>query len=429
MRQNFVPDPISMEETERVLSLMRARTHSEGEELFLDYLSTGQWVDTKKYGPQWRRLKCASDADVDGTEFLHGLVEDGILLSIPRENGRMSTRMTASAVIAWRTRRNLTLSPVDQTCPRFFGGVLEDDIWVTSPLRTVSMVTLTCSPSSTSEEIRRIALPYGGLVLDDGGGGDIIRIMCASSRPLISTIKSMNATKTVRNTEVRRRETVDIDDAVLADLVGFYLVFTKSIIKGRLSTILSSISRDDIESQLFTWIIDAIRRFDGEAGTPFGAYLAERVKMWAHDLKRVGMDSATATQQTLAQKAKSIEGTVADKAQALGVSESKLEAAMGTSRRVFSMGKGAVRLDADTDELSSLHDRVSAPHDDTELERISTIHRGIVEAALKCAHPDDALLNVLNSLLWDEGESVDENGKELLGIMRGNEKLRRFVTC
>lgn len=393
---------------------------------FVDFLSAGQWVDPKKFGPQWRRLGCATPSDKDGSEFISRAVESGAL--IKSEHGS-SVRMVADAVIGWRRFRGLTLSHVDQSCPRFFGGVLEDDIWMSSPLRTVSMVTLTCNQSHESKDIREIALPYGGLVLDDGGSGNIIRIMCASSRPLISLIKDKKMTKTIRSTEVRRRELVDIPECILEDMVSFYLVFTKSIIKGKLSLVLANIPREFIESQLYVWICDGIRRFDESAAVPFGAYLADRVKRWAYDLARSDLDSATAAQQNLAQKAQRIEGDLSEKADALGVSEEKLSSAMGTSRRIYAMGRGALRLDSDSDDLSPLHDRISAPHDDDdENSRISMFHRVILQEALRCSDPDASLVEVLN-FFWGEEGRIGDSGMELIARMREDEGMKRFVTC
>lgn len=388
---------------------------------FVDYLSNGQWVDEKKYGPQWRKLtEAKSRRDRDGKILVSELCDIGAL--VVSGNGS-SVRMVSDAVIGWRTARSLKLSSDDQSCPRFFGGVLEDDIWPSAPLRTVSMITLSTNPESDPDMAREVASMYGGRIMDDGGVGNIVRIMCASSRPLITFMKGKGLTKTIRSTEVHRRELVDIPEDVLSDMIRFYLVFTKSIIKGKMSVILANIPREEIESQLYIWICDGIRRFDEKASVPFGAYLADRVKRWAFDLSRSHLDSPTAAQQSIAQKAQKIEGTLGDKAKALGVSVGKLEESLQTSRRIYSMGNGALRLDAESDDSTTLHERVAVAHTDSSE---SDLHRQIIIEALKCSDPDLSLTEVVKHF-WD-GEELGEHGAELITRMKMDEgNLRRFV--
>ncbi len=390
---------------------------------FIDYLSTGQWVDEKKYGPQWRKhTNARSRRDRDGHALVNELKELGALILSPNGN---SVRMVSDAVIGWRRSRSLSLYPNDQSCPRFFGGILEDDIWPSAPLRTVSMVTLSTHPERSPEEVHDVALSYGGYIVNDGGVGNIVRIMCASSRPLIGFLKGLGLSKTIRSTEVHRRELVDIDDEVLSDMVRFYLVFTKSIIKGKMSIILGNIPREEIESQLYVWIVDGIRRFDEKASVPFGAYLADRVKRWAFDLSRAHLDSPTAAQQSIAQKSQKIEGTIDKKAEELGVSVERLSESLQTSRRIYAMGSGALRLDAENDDSTSLHERVAVPLRDS-VSSESELHRQIVIEALKCSDPDLSLIELVKHF-WD-GAELGEHGAELIEKMKKDEdNMRRFV--
>lgn len=409
-------------ETHRLSTTQTHKTIHTGLEGFVDFLSSGQWVDEKKYGIAWRKRKMPTP-DTTGQHFVQQLTDAGILIRAAKPEST-SVRMSAEAVIGWREYRNLSMQALDQGCPRFFDDVIEDDMWDQAPLRRVQMITVTPGEHMDADYVVGLLHSYGAWTQPDENG--IIRATCLWGQPLVSELKQTGMIRNVRTTDTWRREVVDIPREALEQMIRFYLTFMKGVFKNHQKTIIEKIGKDSYESQIFYWLMQAIRRYDNKVGVPFGAYIAGQAAWWVNDLNRIGLDHQTAPMQLNAQKAYKVEGTLEEKAATLGVSQKRLNESITVSQRIFAIQHG-ISLDTARDENSPLHERITTSTTGAaseDVEQVSQLHRRIAQAAIHTSNPNGAIVNIVRFL---NGGTINKWGEEIINHLKNDSELRKTV--
>lgn len=256
----------------------------------MDYLSDGQWHTIKKV------IKHSHEMSIPQLEkFLSELVESDLLLL--GEN--QSYRFPPSQLETWRTSRGLVNKKNDLSCPRYFGGILEDEGWLLSPLRNHDLVHFRTDGTLDKRDIQR-ALGVRGSVNQDSDG--LIRISTMEGEEVYQLLKSWSATDEsisiigVRlDRQVRRRELASLPKQYVDDLCKFYGSFARNLLRKSMTSIQRHLKEpDDIQQQIYLWIIDAVQRYDSNTSIPFAAYLHSCLQKWVHDLNRKSYGRAAA---------------------------------------------------------------------------------------------------------------------------------------
>lgn len=365
--------------------------YSEREALVLDRLSDGQWYSMSKI--QKNHLKSFEDADAL-KDFLNSLVEKNLLLA----GNNNSYRFLLPHLEEWRSFRDLKSEYAkDTTSPRYFGGILEDDGWLLSPLRSHDLVHFRASGSITQERVQR-AIGLYGLANQDSDG--LIRISTAYGTEISKFIKAWGEEEGVDisgarlDLGVRRRELADLPRAYVEDFCQFYVSFSRNFLKNHMSSVRKHISDpDDIQQQIYLWIIHAIQRYDADTSIPFAAYLHSSLKRWVHDLNRKSYGRAAADNELKYSRAVSAftsehgrKPTTHELSEILGESEPSVREKINSINLVNNL-------------------RTTSPIDDGERE-IPLSDSGATAEEEYSAETDRALLSaLLTSTALEEGKS------------------------
>lgn len=250
-----------------------------------DVLSDGQWHSEAKL----KRL--ANKHFKNHTDFgsiLNDMRDKGILL----EGANNSYRMTLEALTEWRVSRGLGMraTPSDMTAPRFFGGVLEDDAWGNAPLRVLDVVHFHSTADAARTVGQRVGL-YGMTLYNFEGLTRVYTLHGPLAAKLIQEVQAERTEQDIRSIRIdknaRRRELTDLPEGFVNELCEFYGEFTHALLRQSMSSVKKHIvERDDVQQQIYLWIIDAIQRYNHETSIPFAAYLHSSVNKWVFDLSR-----------------------------------------------------------------------------------------------------------------------------------------------
>lgn len=273
--------------------MIKYTTIPEPQAALLDNLADGQWCTTQKIS---RRCGKLFNKDVTAIEkSLQDLAEDGILLTGENKSYRFST----DHLEPWRSYRDISTSGKnDLTSPRYFGGILEDDGWTQAPLRNHDLVHFRVAGDISCYGIqKRIGL--GGIVRQDTDG--LIRVSALDGEDIYNAIKEWEEQENVGisgmrwDKNVRRRDLMDLPPQFVSELCAFYGSFAHTLLRKSMTSVRKHISDpDDIQQQIFIWIIDAIQRYDEQKSVPFAAYLHSSLQRWVHDLNRKSYGRAAA---------------------------------------------------------------------------------------------------------------------------------------
>ena len=262
----------------------------------LDELSDGQWHPLYKINKKIERgtEKARQFKEKIGDE-LSKLVEDEILIAGNNE----SFRFNSDELVLWRNISTNSFINERQYLPRWFGGILEDDGWLLSELKKYDLVHFRADSSLTRTQIHKAVGGKLSLIqIDDG----LFRVFSHSGEEIFSTIqefKDMNPSYDIRGMRLernlRRRELEDLPPRFVDDLVKYYGQFAKVLLRAYMSSINKHLSDpDDIQQQIYLWVLDAIQRYDAETSIPFAAYLSASLKKWVFNLNRKAYGRAVA---------------------------------------------------------------------------------------------------------------------------------------
>lgn len=249
----------------------------------LDDMSDGQWHPTNKL---LKRFPTANKGN-DIKESLELLVSYGYLT--PGANS--SYRMQEKHVRSWRTHRGLHMDARDSRSPRFFGGMLEDDGWSKAPLRDCDLLHFRAESHVTASTIQAWLGARGRATQDEDG---LLRIATQQGSAIYRDLKQWSLDepalyiKGVRlNPNAKRRNLDELPPGFINDMCIFYGSFAHILLRNSMSSIKKHISEeDDIQQQIYLWILDAAARYDEKTCIPFAAYLSAVSQKWVHNLNR-----------------------------------------------------------------------------------------------------------------------------------------------
>lgn len=253
----------------------------------LDHISDGQWYTRAKMISAVTNKKSPEFTDPIN-DYIDELNEGGYMIA--GENS--SFRLKEKYVQQWRKKRGHNLTTNHE--PRYFGKLLEDDGWLHAPLRRTALVHFRADSSVDKKAVESILaerMDEFSVSIDEAGlirviadeGALVYRIMreAGKERPELR-IKSVRL-----NNKVFRRNLEDLPPRFFQELCEFYGGFSKNLLKSSMSSITAHIQdHEDIQQQIYLWIIDAVERYDEKTSIPFAAYLATMLKKWVHNLNR-----------------------------------------------------------------------------------------------------------------------------------------------
>jgi hypothetical protein len=264
-------------------------TKSNLEVKILDELADGQWHPLYKIR---KKIDTTNISDKLSKETLASVLDrlagEGILLSGNNE----SYRFESNELKRWRIVSETLDRENRQYQPRFFGGILEDDGWMLAELKTYDLIHFRADSTIGKQEIVDLTGEKPSVVQIDEDG--LFRIFTTPSSATYHVVKNTKITHPewkisgVRlEKSLKRRDLDDLPNRFVSDLCQYYGVFAKVLLRSHMSSITKHMSEpDDIQQQIYMWIIDAIQRYDATTSIPFGAYLGTALKKWVFNLNR-----------------------------------------------------------------------------------------------------------------------------------------------
>lgn len=254
----------------------------------LDSMSDGQWHSMSKViKNNSTHLSHLSEEDRSITlvDFFTDLAQEGHILL----GNNDSQRFTLDSLIEWREFRGIPQEN-NISSPRFFGGVLEDDGWDSSPLRLYDVIHFRATGEVTQELIQELIGVKGHVTKDVDG---LYRIMTIYGNDIYLDLKQWSIDNGYDVFGARldkgtyRREINELPTQYFNDLCEFYGKFAHTLLRKNLSSIKRHIpDEDDRQQQIYLWIIDAVQRYNNDTCIPFAAYLSKSLNSWVHDLGR-----------------------------------------------------------------------------------------------------------------------------------------------
>lgn len=205
------------------------------------------------------------------------------------------------------TPRVITIpdAPDPDRSGRMFGGMSEAACWASSPLITRQMVHFKSDYHVDVRDLTACLPEWARLDVDDTEG--LYRVWGrpehADGDLLQSHVEQWFAARGIKTRHlkvernVRRRDLTTLPPGALADLCAVYGALAQRRIYRHLTSLRLHIpDPDDARQQVNEWVLKAIAIFDADKGTPFGAFLTQRLGQWVHDLgrSRIGRTAADA---------------------------------------------------------------------------------------------------------------------------------------
>lgn len=278
------------------MSRINLHEPSEIQSQILDELSDGQWYPLNKITQKIERgsekIKVFRQKL---SEELENLVDNDILIA---GNGD-SYRFNVDHLENWRSISDNPKIHTKQYQPRYFGGILEDEGWLLAELKTQDLVHFRASPTLSRQIIHSVV---GGKIsriqIDEG----LYRVFSENGEQTFEYIKGLKEDQPhheIRGMRLeknlRRRELDDLPPMFVNDLSKYYGQFAKVLLRGYMSSVTKHISDpDDIQQQIYIWVLDAIQRYDAETSIPFAAYLSTSLAKWVFNLNRKAYGRAVA---------------------------------------------------------------------------------------------------------------------------------------
>lgn len=254
----------------------------------LDELSDGQWHPLYKISKNVERgnIKAKEFKDLLSQE-LKDLAETGVIMS--GEND--SYRFVSDKLENWRSISTNPKLNEPKYQPRWFGGIIEDDGWELAPLKEYDLVHFKADADLTRKLVHSYVNGRLNLIQIDNGLYRVFSNDGAESFENIKRLKEERPEFNIRSMRLeknlRRRDLDDLPKKYLAELCEYYGRFAKSLLKPYMSSVTKHISdKDDIQQQLYLWILDAIQRYDATKSIPFAAYLGTSLTKWVFNLNR-----------------------------------------------------------------------------------------------------------------------------------------------
>lgn len=246
-------------------------------------LADGMWYSFTK----WKKLAKVSEEELNAWIDKH--LANGYL--IQSGTGAKSYRISYDSVIAWHKKNNIKVGePIfDFIFPaRVWDNQTEVEALESAPLREVGIITFQSSPS-VAKEIQAALLGVAHVREVDPCKYKAYSLSAEYTKAIIQDVFSRHTISEARRiysrTSSQRRELVDLSDRFAHHMMLFYRSFAKTLVKKEMNTIRIYIPEpQDQESQIVSWIITAIEKFDERQSVPFSGYLNSVLKRWPYDL-------------------------------------------------------------------------------------------------------------------------------------------------
>lgn len=383
------------------------------EKEILDELSDGQWHPLYKIRKEvGSRVKSGRDFKSKVIQTLDTLVNDEIIISGANE----SFRMLNPNLERWREISDSPIVKHKNKQPRYFGGILEDDGWVNAPLYECDMVHFRMEEIMDSRKIKQL-LEDETLTIIIDHTTQLIRVFVPLNYPVKEKLLLLKAEQpqlgihSVRlEKNLRRRQLSDLPDQYISGLCEYYGKFAKVLLRPYMSSITKHIKEyDDIQQQIYLWIIEAIQRYDADTSIPFAAYLASSLKKWVFNLARESYGRSIADIELKhARTANEFRNENGREA-----TPEELMEALNMSGENMSKDKLAINTVANLRNATTIHQeegeiQIAAPHNiEEEIEEMvnnTILSAAITQAAIETKQTATALL-ALYYTTWGGGKT------------------------
>lgn len=262
----------------------------------LDELSDGQWHPFYKINKNVERGSAkAKEFKTVLSEELERLVDYDVLMAGENE----SYRFRSDILEGWRAVSDNPQILEKQYQPRWFGGILEDDGWVKAPLKSYDLVHFKADSSLTREILHKKLGGRLALIQIDSGLYRVFSTDGQASFEKIKEIKESISAYDIRSMrlekDLKRRDLDDLPPLYLSDLCKYYGKFAKVLLRPYNSSITKHIpDHDDVQQQIYLWVLDAVQRYDDSKSIPFAAYLGTSLTKWVFNLNRTSFGRSVA---------------------------------------------------------------------------------------------------------------------------------------
>lgn len=396
---------------------------SEIEIKILDEISDGQWHPITKITKRFTGKKTFSTDEV--TTAVEELSAKGYLLA----GANSSYRLPEKYVRQWRNIRDLPLETKDSRSPRFFGGVLEDDGWLKAPLIAYNLLHFRANSHITSRMIQDRIGELGAVNQDEDG---LFRIFSKLGDETYYMLKEWNTEDpNVGITGLRltyntyRRDLTALPAGYLDELCKFYGSFAFILLRNNMSSIKKHIpEHEDIQQQIYIWVMDAVARYDDSTCIPFAAYLHTVLQRWVHNLNRKSHGRAAADNELKHSRAIALfeaqngrTPTIAELAESLGETVKKV-AQDSVSIKMVSNLRSTTTLDSDDFTVPLVAKESTDESVEVELEK-TLLSAALFSTALEQdAETRGASLSALFSII----DKTWNKNKSLAGLYKGQKQ-------
>lgn len=246
-------------------------------------VADGMWYSL----PKWRKFAKVTEEEIQS--WVDEKLASGKLLQSP--TGAKSYRYPYEEVCNWHEANGLAVGEqiFDFIFPaRVWDGKTEVEGFLEAPLREIGVVTFECS-APVAKEITERLRGIARVRESDPGRYKAYCLTADYVRPIISEVFSKytvaEASRIYSRGNSKRRELADFSERFAHHLVSFYKNFAKALVKKEMETIKIYIpDPHDQESQIVSWVLTAIEKFDESSSVPFSGYLNSVLRRWPYDL-------------------------------------------------------------------------------------------------------------------------------------------------
>lgn len=258
-------------------------------------MADGQWWSPQKLVNMTSFNDPRSDVVItsnleDVERILQQLVDDGV--AVRSETGAKSYRYPLESVKNWYFENNIDYAQrlVATNFPvRLFGGMTEVEGFLSAPLRECASISFANVSERVTYAVREA---LAGVAVVRRGKTNRIFVRALSEEPARSIIEdtlsrfeeSKNISTSVRRLSYRR-PVADLPPEFHEDMMNFYVMFLREILKGRMETIRVFLpAEEDQVAQLAEWVTEAVEKYNEMESVPLSGFLQSTVPYWALDL-------------------------------------------------------------------------------------------------------------------------------------------------
>lgn len=239
----------------------------------------GEWYDINK----WRKVAKVKEEQV--IEWIKNNEE----VLIKSDTG--SYRVEYDDVIAWYAKHEIPLDTMlipKNFPPKLWGNLTEAEAFIKTPRRRTGTISFLADNSALLEKCRQILSGIGLVIPDKSDRYKAYGLSSSYMKSVLSkelTKHEFDSLELKTRTLLMQRELFDFPERWLVGALEFYVQYAKSILAPAMSTLTIYLPRqEDRDSQIVTWVIIAMKKFDETKNVPFSGYLSTVLRHWPYDL-------------------------------------------------------------------------------------------------------------------------------------------------